>query len=98
MRKTKIEWTEETWNSTTGCTKVSADCKFCYAEAMGMPGYENGFNFSLMPARLEQPFKKKKYLFFKQWGAWGADKIKRNKKANGRKLQGKIWEAYPKAV
>ncbi|MCB0749620.1 MAG: phage Gp37/Gp68 family protein, partial [Ignavibacteriae bacterium] len=67
MKKTKIEWTDETWNPTTGCTKVSAGCKFCYAEtmanrleAMGTPGYENGFNFSLMPERLEQPFKKKK--------------------------------------
>ena len=244
MKKTKIEWTEETWNPTTGCTKVSAGCKYCYAEtmanrleAMGTPGYENGFKFSLMPGRLEQPIKKKKPtkyfvnsmsdlfheempeefldrifnviektpqhiyqiltkrdirmaeyfknksvpknvwlgvtsenkkdglsridslrnikatikflsieplledlgqinlkgihwvivggesghkarpmkeewavsikeqceavnvpFFFKQWGTWGADAIKRNKKANGRKLQGKIWEAYPKVA
>ena len=34
MKKTKIEWTEETWNPTTGCTKISAGCKFCYAETM----------------------------------------------------------------
>lgn len=27
-----IEWTEKTWNPTTGCNKVSAGCKFCYAE------------------------------------------------------------------
>ena len=63
----KIEWTEETWNPTTGCTKVSAGCKNCYAEvmanrlkAMGTSGYENGFEFTLMPERLEQPLKKKK--------------------------------------
>ncbi len=37
-------------------------------------------------------------FFFKQWGTWGADEIKRNKKANGRELQGKIWEAYPKVA
>lgn len=244
MKKTKIEWTEETWNPTIGCTKVSAGCKFCYAEtmanrlqAMGTSGYENGFKFSLMPERLEQPFKKKKPtkyfvnsmsdlfheeipkefldkifdviektpqhiyqiltkrdkrmleyfqnksvpknvwlgvtsenrkdglpridilrkinasvkflsieplledlgkinlkginwvivggesgykarpmkeewainikdqcekanvpFFFKQWGTWGADEIKRNKKANGRKLQGKLWEDYPKVA
>lgn len=244
MKKTKIEWTEETWNPTTGCTKVSEGCKFCYAEvmakrleAMGTPGYENGFKFSLMPERLEQPLKKKKPtkyfvnsmsdlfheempnefldkifevikktpqhtyqiltkrdkrmakyfknksvpknvwlgvsaenringlpridnlrnikatvkflsieplledlgkvnlkgidwvivggesghkarqmkeewainikeqckktkvpFFFKQWGTWGADEIKRNKKANGRILQGKIWEAYPEVA
>lgn len=63
----KIEWTEETWNPTTGCTKVSPGCKFCYAEtmakrlkAMRTPGYENGFEFTLMPERLFQPFKRKK--------------------------------------
>lgn len=63
----KIEWTEETWNPTTGCTKVSAGCKNCYAEvmanrlqAMNTPGYDNGFEFSMMPDRLDQPIKKKK--------------------------------------
>lgn len=30
--KTKIEWTDATWNVVTGCTKVSAGCKNCYAE------------------------------------------------------------------
>ena len=67
MPKSKIEWTEETWNPTTGCTKVSSGCKNCYAEAMakrlqamGAPGYENGFEFSIMPERLGQPLKKRK--------------------------------------
>lgn len=67
MSTSKIEWTEETWNPTTGCDKVSAGCKNCYAEvmanrlqAMGTPGYENGFDFSIMPERLEQPLKRKK--------------------------------------
>ena len=48
--KSTIEWTESTWNPTTGCTKVSVGCKNCYAEviakrlqAMGTKGYENGF-------------------------------------------------------
>ena len=66
MSKSQIEWTEETWNPTTGCTKVSAGCKFCYAEtmairlkAMGTPGYENGFEFTMMPSRLEQPLRRK---------------------------------------
>lgn len=31
---TKIEWTDETWNPTTGCTKKSAGCKNCYAERL----------------------------------------------------------------
>lgn len=63
----KIEWTEQTWNPVTGCTKVSPGCKHCYAEtmskrlqAMGAPGYENGFKLSLLPARLEQPLHRRK--------------------------------------
>ena len=63
----KIEWTDQTWNPTTGCNKVSAGCKNCYAEtmakrlqAMGTPGYENGFEFTLMRERLNQPLSKKK--------------------------------------
>ena len=35
-------------------------------------------------------------FFFKQWGTWGADEIKRNKKANGRLFKGKEWNEYPK--
>jgi len=240
----KIEWTEQTWNPVTGCTKVSPGCKHCYAEtmsrrlkAMGAPGYENGFKLSLIPERLLQPVTRrkptmyfvnsmsdlfqngvpfefindvmevientpwhtyqiltkrsermrdyfedrvvpgnawlgvsvedKKYgkprvpdlqaikaktrflsieplledlgrirlagirwvivggesglgarpmqeewiiklrdqceranvdFFFKQWGAWGEDGIKRSKKANGRKLQGRIWDMIPAAA
>jgi len=50
MAKSSIEWTELTWNPVTGCTKISAGCKFCYAEtmtrrlkAMGLEKYEGGF-------------------------------------------------------
>lgn len=32
MSKTTIEWAEEVWNPVTGCTKISAGCKNCYAE------------------------------------------------------------------
>jgi protein gp37 len=49
-----IEWTEATWNPVTGCTKVSAGCKNCYAErlalrlqAMGNRRYKNGFHITL---------------------------------------------------
>lgn len=63
----KIEWTEQTWNPVTGCSKVSSGCKHCYAEsmairlhAMGAKGYDNGFEVSLMPERLNQPLKRKK--------------------------------------
>ncbi len=240
----KIEWTEQTWNPSAGCTKISAGCKNCYAEtmavrlqAMGVGGYENGFKFSTVPQRLSEPLKRKKptvyfvnsmsdifhedmpedylnkifevirqtphhtyqiltkradrmfrYLsnkeipeniwlgvtvenkkegvpridklrklkasvlflsieplledlgqinlenidwvivggesgrkarpmekkwvlnikqqceenniafFFKQWGTWGADKVKRNKKINGKEIDGKIWQQYPETI
>lgn len=63
----RIEWTEQTWNPTVGCTKISQGCKFCYAEtmakrlkAMRAPGYENGFALRLLPERLEDPIRRKK--------------------------------------
>lgn len=34
-------------------------------------------------------------FFFKQWGTWGADGVKRDKKSNGRKLLNKTWNEYP---
>jgi protein gp37 len=52
--KSHIEWTEATWNPVTGCTKISAGCKNCYAErlalrlqAMGNRRYKNGFHITL---------------------------------------------------
>jgi len=32
--KSRIEWTEATWNPVTGCSKVSSGCKNCYAERL----------------------------------------------------------------
>jgi len=65
--KTSIEWTEQTWNPTTGCTKVSPGCQNCYAEtmarrlkAMGVKGCENGFILTLQPRRLQEPLNRKK--------------------------------------
>lgn len=62
----RIEWTEQTWNPTVGCTKISPGCKHCYAEsmamrlqAMGTRGYENGFQLTLLPNRLEEPIRRK---------------------------------------
>lgn len=34
MSTTAIEWTDRVWNPVTGCTKVSAGCKHCYAETI----------------------------------------------------------------
>lgn len=54
MGGSKIEWTDETWNPTTGCTKISPGCLNCYAErlskrlkAMGVPKYSNAFQITL---------------------------------------------------
>lgn len=63
MAKTKIEWTDATWNPVRGCTKVSPGCKHCYAEAFaerfrdvkGHP-YEQGFDIRLVPEKLLEPF------------------------------------------
>ncbi len=64
MKNTKIEWTEAVWNPSVGCNKVSAGYKFCYAEvfarrlqAMGIKDYANGFRFTLLPHRLQEPLK-----------------------------------------
>ncbi|MDE3250240.1 MAG: phage Gp37/Gp68 family protein, partial [Bacteroidota bacterium] len=63
MSQSSIEWTEMTWNPTTGCTKISAGCKYCYAEvmtrrlqAMGIDKYRDGFQVRVHEDALEIPF------------------------------------------
>lgn len=60
--KTKIEWTECSWNPITGCTKLSDGCKNCYAErltkrlvAMRNPRYYNGFTVTIHEDLIEVP-------------------------------------------
>ncbi|GAB3326221.1 phage Gp37/Gp68 family protein [Larkinella ripae] len=67
MAQSSIEWTEMTWNPTTGCDKLTAGCKFCYAEvmakrlkAMGQKKYENGFKLALHEDALDVPYSWKK--------------------------------------
>jgi protein gp37 len=75
MMATNISWCDETWTIVTGCSKVSAGCKNCYAErlaprlaAMGKPGYTDkpwtvgnaAENVTLRPERLEEPLHWKK--------------------------------------
>ncbi len=55
MKTTKIKWTEKVWNPSIGCDKVSAGCKFCYAEvlanrlkSMGLEDYKDGFKFKIL--------------------------------------------------
>jgi protein gp37 len=67
MAKSNIEWTETTWNPTTGCTKISTGCLYCYAEtmskrlkAMGMDKYKEGFKIAVHYNALNEPYKWKK--------------------------------------
>lgn len=71
MAQSSIEWTEQTWNPTTGCTKISQGCKFCYAEvmarrlnAMGVDKYRNGFKLTLHPDVLNEPRRWKPSIIF----------------------------------
>ncbi len=64
---TKIEWTDDTWNPITGCTKISAGCRGCYAERMakrlaGRAGYDKDdpFRVTFHPNRYLQPFRWRK--------------------------------------
>lgn len=63
MAQSSIEWTEMTWNPTTGCNKVSAGCKYCYAEvmarrlqAMGIEKYQSGFELAIHASALSIPY------------------------------------------
>ncbi len=60
--RSSIEWTDATWNPVTGCSKVSAGCKYCYAErlalrlqAMGQARYAGGFSVTLQDDLLDLP-------------------------------------------
>jgi protein gp37 len=59
-----IEWTEATWNPSTGCDALSPGCDHCYAErmshrlkAMGQKKYVNGFRLTLHPETLDLPLR-----------------------------------------
>ena len=71
-----IEWTDATWNPTTGCDRVSPGCDHCYAltlagrlQAMGVKGYEAdgdphtsgpGFGLTTHSDRLDAPLRWRK--------------------------------------
>jgi protein gp37 len=72
MAQSHIEWTEMAWNPSTGCTKISEGCKYCYAEimakrlkGMGHDKYRNGFKLTLHENTLKIPYswKKSKLIF-----------------------------------
>jgi protein gp37 len=63
MALSSIEWTEMTWNPTTGCSKISTGCKFCYAEimskrlkAMGVEKYKDNFKVRTHDDALKIPY------------------------------------------
>lgn len=63
MAQSSIEWTEMTWNPTTGCDKISAGCKYCYAEimskrlqAMGVEKYKDNFEVRTHESALNIPY------------------------------------------
>ena len=65
--KSKIEWTENTWNPITGCTKISDGCENCYAfqmasrlQKMGNAKYGKGFKLTLHYDCLNEPYSWKK--------------------------------------
>jgi protein gp37 len=67
LRQSGIEWTDVTWNPSTGCSKVSSGCKFCYAETfakrlqgMGNARYRNGFGFTIHWDKIQEPLQWKK--------------------------------------
>jgi len=66
-QKSKIEWTESSWNPVTGCTKISAGCSNCYAatfakrlKAMGNKRYINQFDVTIHEDLIERPLSWKK--------------------------------------
>src|SRR4051794_27809401 len=71
--RSSIEWTQATWNPTTGCDRISAGCDHCYAltlakrlKAMGSAKYQQdgdprtsgpGFGVATHAASLAEPFR-----------------------------------------
>jgi protein gp37 len=71
VSKSRIEWTDVTWNPVTGCDRVSAGCDHCYAltmarrlKSMGVKAYQKdgdprtsgpGFGVALHPVTLDLP-------------------------------------------
>jgi protein gp37 len=76
MGESAIEWTEQTWNPTTGCDRISPGCDNCYAltlaarlKGMGQPRYQKdgdprtsgpGFGLTLHEDALSIPLKRRK--------------------------------------
>lgn len=102
--RSAIEWTDATWNPVRGCDKLSAGCKFCYAETIaerfrGVPGhpFEFGFDLRLVPAKLEQPlsWKRPRKIFVNSMSDLFHENIPATYIAEvGRTMQQADWHTY----
>lgn len=83
MNETAIRWTELTWNPWSGCEKVSAGCRYCYAETLaeakrGTLAFPNGFDLTMRkPAKFREPFgvKKPSLIFMNSMSDFFWDKV-----------------------
>jgi protein gp37 len=82
MEKTNIIWTEKTWNPVTGCQRISAGCKFCYAETIaerykGHAAFPNGFELTYREHKLNDPYswKENSFIFVNSMSDFFWDKI-----------------------
>lgn len=82
MDKTNIIWTEKTWNPVTGCSRISAGCKFCYAETIasrysGNSAFPNGFDLTYRKHKLNDPYtwKENSFVFVNSMSDFFWDKI-----------------------
>lgn len=57
MNRTKIEWTDYTWNPITGCLH---GCDYCYARKINSRFHKDNFEPTFHEKRLEEPLKLKK--------------------------------------
>jgi len=102
-----IEWTEATWNPTTGCDKTSPGCDNCYAltlakrlRAMGQPKYQNDGS-PITSGPNARPMDEKWALDLRDqcgeagvaffFKQWGG----RTPKAGGRELDGSLHDELP---
>ncbi len=95
MGRTKIEWTDKVWNPVTGCSKVSAGCKNCYAErqAKRFWGDRKFTDVRFHQERLEEPHRC--CIAGDGKSAEVGDWLKVGKRRAGRLLDVKEWNEMP---
>jgi protein gp37 len=111
MGKTKIEWTDCTWNVCTGCTKVSAGCLHCYAERMAMRRMSPEWQTHIEPTQFHETVEAHLRKFtdiqchperLEQPLHWRKPRkvfvnsmVRVGKKLAGRMLDGREWNEFP---